>query len=463
MNVFKEGLLYLHGVKFGKKTWRKIWMIILKPQSLEIGRLEVYSLPDDTNVDMLPPEQDKTKRRVVLLSDCLDITLAPEEACPPGCTAFYLDTTLRTYTLASEDCQEWLLALCQLTFQDHGEKISLEENSLLMKDCDLYSGMGDQPEQYNVTVLGTVASERCLLAGEFVFLLDIEAVFLLDKETADIIYRWPYMFLRRFGIVKGGFCIEAGPQCDSGEGMFSFLSPHGHQVCQAIARHCLTEQEAMGSSTQESDYDQVSPPPPSYESDTEPQVSNHPGTACAGAGPGLADHYYAEVHLLPPSVNSHPSPQHPSHLQPGTEEEGESGQGPGPWGGSGGDGYTRGPAAGTRVAIVPEGLESNFVYSLVSCSESESDSSLYEALPFTSSPTPAPPSARAPVSAKPPRRARLFSKGTKKSKTAGGPVDRSPSGPKKGPTRSFQQKLSKLISLDLAKFQSRRRFGKGKS
>ena len=62
--------------------------------------------------------------------------------------------------------------------------------------------MGDQPEQYNVTVLGTVASERCLLAGEFVFLLDIEAVFLLDKETADIIYRWPYMFLRRFGIVK---------------------------------------------------------------------------------------------------------------------------------------------------------------------------------------------------------------------------------------------------------------------
>ena len=24
--------------------------------------------------------------------------------------------------------------------KDHGEKISLEENSLLMKDCDLYSG-----------------------------------------------------------------------------------------------------------------------------------------------------------------------------------------------------------------------------------------------------------------------------------------------------------------------------------
>ena len=58
--------------------------------------------------------------------------------------------------------------------------------------------MGDQPEQYNVTVLGTVASERCLLAGEFVFLLDIEAVFLLDKETADIIYRCLLSILKAF-------------------------------------------------------------------------------------------------------------------------------------------------------------------------------------------------------------------------------------------------------------------------
>ncbi|CAL8263576.1 unnamed protein product [Lota lota] len=387
MDVFKEGLLYLHGVKFGKKTWQKIWMIILKPQTLEIGRLEVYSLPDDIAEDMLPPEQDKTKRRVVLLSDCLGITLAPEEACPPGCTAFYLDTTLRTYTLASEVCQEWLLALCQLTFQDPGEEISVQENSLLMKDCDLYSGLGDQPEQYHVTVVDTVASERCLLAGDFTFLLDIEAAFLLDKDTADIIYRWPYMFLCRFGILKqGGFCIEAGHQCDSGEGMFSFLSPHGRQVCQAIARKCLTEQQAMNSSTQASDF---------Y---SEPRVSNDPDTAGVEVGPGLAGHYYAEVNPFPPS------------------------------------GF----------------------------SETDPAESHYESVPFASSHT-LTPSARAPAPVKPPRRAMLFSKGTKKTKTMGGPVDRSPSGPQKGAPLSFKQKLSKLISLDLAKLQSPRRFGKGKS
>lgn len=63
-------------------------------------------------------------------------------------------------------------------------------------------GFCDQPEQYHVTVLDTEASERCLLAGDFTFLLDREAAFLLDKDTAAIIYRWPYMFLRRFGVLK---------------------------------------------------------------------------------------------------------------------------------------------------------------------------------------------------------------------------------------------------------------------
>ena len=248
--------------------------------------------------------------------------------------------------------------------------------------------------------------------------------------------------------------------------MFSFLSQHGRQVCQAIARHCLTEQEAMASSARESDYDQVSQNcfPPSFKSDSEPQAFNHSDPAGVGEGLGLAGHYYAEVNTSR-SPQATPKKHHPSRLRPGEEEEeGEAGQGRrGPRVGSGDGGYTRGPATGTGGAIAPEGLGPNGVYSLAIISESECDASLYEAVPFMSSHTPAPPSARAAAPAKPPRRARVFSKGTKKSETTGGPGDRSPSGPQKGAPVSFQQKLSKLISLDLAKLQSRRRFGKGKS
>ncbi|KAK0133917.1 Docking protein 3 [Merluccius polli] len=387
MEIFKEGLLYLHGVKFGKKTWQKIWMIILKPQTLEVGRLEVYILPNDITDDMLPPEPDKTGRRVVLLSDCLGITLAPEEACPPGCTAFYLDTTLRTYTLASEACQDWLLALCQLTFQDPGEEAPAQENSLLMKDNDLYSGFGDQPQQYHVTVLDTEASERCLLAGDFTFLLDREATFLLDKDKADIIYRWPYIFLRRFGILMDGFCIEAGHQCDSGEGMFSFLSQQGRQVCQAIARHCLTDQETIDSFTPAPDCKNVL----LNEVQPSPGSGSDPPDSSSGveARLSLASHHYAEV---------------------------------------------------------------NF------------SASHHQSVPSATSHTLSPPSASAPVPVKPPRRTtRLSSKGTRKTKTMGGPVDRSPSGPQKGAPLSFKQKLSKLISIDLAKIHFPRRLAKGKS
>ncbi|KAJ3588051.1 hypothetical protein NHX12_011645 [Muraenolepis orangiensis] len=377
MDILKEGLLYLHGVKFGKKTWRKIWMIILQPQTLEIGRLEVYSLPDDVTDDMLPPLPDKTKRRVVLLSDCLSITLAPEEACPSGCTAFYLDTTLRTYTLASEVCQAWLLALCQLTFQDPGDED--QENGLLMKDNELYSGFGDLPEQYRVTVVDTQASERCLLAGDFTFLLDREAAFLLDQDTADIIYRWPYIFLRRFGILKGGFCIEAGHQCDSGEGMFSFLSRHGHQVCQAIGSQCLTEQEAMGS---------------------------------------LAD-----------------------------------------------EGPDRSPPTETRDQIPPE--SPNIVYSLVGFPETDRSASPHQSVRAVAGAAGADGAAGHSLTPplpppNPQRRDQLSTKG-RKTKTAGGPVERSPSGPQNGPPLSFKQKLSELISIDLAKVQFPRRFRKGKS
>lgn len=56
--------------------------------------------------------------------------------------------------------------------------------------------------QYRVTVQSTEASRRCQLAGEYLVSPEKQAVILLALSTGHIIYRWSYMFIRKFGQVE---------------------------------------------------------------------------------------------------------------------------------------------------------------------------------------------------------------------------------------------------------------------
>lgn len=102
-----------------QRTWRKLWMVLFKPSSTGVGRLEFHTVLDNNAVnDQKKVGRQKTpERKVVRLSDCLSVTPAPKESCPAGCTAFYINTTQCNYTLASLTSQDWLSALCLLAFQ----------------------------------------------------------------------------------------------------------------------------------------------------------------------------------------------------------------------------------------------------------------------------------------------------------------------------------------------------------
>nr|XP_046261753.1 docking protein 3 isoform X2 [Scatophagus argus] len=216
-----------------------------------VGRLELFTVLDNNAVtDQKKVGRQKTpERKVVRLSDCLSIKPAPKEFCPPGCTAFYLNTTQCNYTLASTASQDWLDALCLLAFQkDPGESdkgVFERGNDLTMEDNDLYlswkTDLTLPPNQYQVTVQSTEASRRCQLAGDYLVSPEKHAVILLAINTGHIIYRWPYMLLRKFGQVEGGFSIEAGRRCESGEGLFIFLSRHAPQIFQTIVKQCSVE------------------------------------------------------------------------------------------------------------------------------------------------------------------------------------------------------------------------------
>ncbi|KAM4621878.1 docking protein 1 [Polymixia lowei] len=338
--VFKEGVLYLQGVKFGKKKWRKTWMVLFQPSTSRIGRLELYGISetnDGISNQIAPSKQKKAERRVIRLCDILSITPAPEVSCPSGCKALYLNTTLRTYTLASETCDDWLCALCRSAFQkDPGEsdKRALErENDLSMEDNSLYSSW--KMDRYHVTIQTTEASRRCKLAGEYLLSTDKEAVLLLDIDTGHIIYHWPYTLLRRYGQVKGGVSIEAGHACDSGEGIFTFQSKHGPQIFQAIAKQCLGEQETKGSSVQSpnaykssifdrSPYSSTVQPPAKTNFEPDPSVSK---------SPDISDDTEIEPYSLYATINHSPAFDRRQMLQKhnliyslgadGEEEDGE--------------------------------------------------------------------------------------------------------------------------------------------
>lgn len=96
-----------------------MWAVLFKPSSTGVGRLELCTVLDNNAViDQMKIGWQKTpERKVVRLRDCLSADPAPKESCPPGCTAFYLNTIQCNYTLASTASQDWLKALCVLAFQ----------------------------------------------------------------------------------------------------------------------------------------------------------------------------------------------------------------------------------------------------------------------------------------------------------------------------------------------------------
>lgn len=241
-------------------------MACFKPSSSGVGRLEMYTVVHNSNMgDQKRAERLKAQaRKVVRLSDCLSVTSALKESCPADCEAFYLNTTSATYTLASPTTQEWISVLCLLAFQKDPEDANKESfdrgNCLIMEDNDLYSSWESEaalpPNALQVTVRTTAASQRCNLVGDYLISPECDALLLLDSNTCDIVYHWPYKMLRKYGQVEGGFSIEAGRRCESGAGKFVFLSKQAEHIFQIISQQCSEKTSAAQQPDTQLQFDQ---------------------------------------------------------------------------------------------------------------------------------------------------------------------------------------------------------------
>ncbi|XP_072213231.1 docking protein 2 [Excalfactoria chinensis] len=248
--VVKQGVLHLQLQQtFGKK-WKKYWGVLYRETPCSTARLELFESADK-------PRKGESSRRLVKLSDCVHVAEAGGEAgCPRATAPFLLETTEKRYLLAAEggEAEGWVRRLCQLAFPRSQEEQAVGKDRQLSSDGEfsmaensLYSSRGKGVEQdFEVTLRPTESSERCRLRGRFVLRAGEEALELRGVQSRDVLYSWPYRFLRRFGRDKVTFSFEAGRRCASGEGNFEFETRQGNEIFQVIESAIAVQRERGG-------------------------------------------------------------------------------------------------------------------------------------------------------------------------------------------------------------------------
>ncbi|NWI91858.1 DOK2 protein, partial [Pitta sordida] len=243
--VVKQGGIFLQLQQtFGKK-WKKFWGVLYRESSCSTSRLELLEGSGPAE----KPRRAEGSKRLIRLSDCVHVAEAGGDAtCPKDTVPFLLETTDRRFLLAADSTEvaDWIQRLCELAFPRSreeqaagrdGPQSSLGTDGMFsMEENSLYSSRGKAglEKTFEVTVRATQSSQRCRLRGRCVLRAGEEALELRHPQSSEVLYSWPYRFLRRFGRDKVTFSFEAGRRCASGEGNFEFDTRQGNEIFQAI-------------------------------------------------------------------------------------------------------------------------------------------------------------------------------------------------------------------------------------
>ncbi|XP_043836236.1 docking protein 3 [Dromiciops gliroides] len=246
----KDGLLYQQHVKFGKKSWRKVWAFLYADGPSGVARLESWDVRDGG----AGPAGDKPtgRRGVIRLADCVSVLPADGESCPRDTTAFLLTTTERSHMLAAQHRHTWMAHICHLAFPSvngstsgPGEFGPATPGLVPMEENSIYSSWQEMGE-FSVVVQKTEAATRCQLKGPYLLVTGQDAIYLSEPTAPKPLYVWPYHFLRKFGHDKGVFSFEAGRRCDSGEGLFAFSCSRASELCGAVGAAIARQRELPG-------------------------------------------------------------------------------------------------------------------------------------------------------------------------------------------------------------------------
>ncbi|XP_028853038.1 docking protein 2 isoform X2 [Denticeps clupeoides] len=258
-DIGKRGLLYLQQQRFGKK-WRKVWSVLYRESACSISRLEFFECKDGTSTLEKPPRKQDNKK-VIKLSDCIRVSEVVIEGCPRDCGPFLVETTEKMFIFAAENAEveDWTQKLCEIAFpMSWGERAvdprrssppgaQREAEGVSMENNCLYAGRQSVAKDYKVMVRHSEVADKCGLKGAYLIRTDFESIVLREPRTGEVLYTWPYRYLRRFGRDKTTFSFEAGRRCESGEGNLEFETKHGNAIFKAVEAAINVQRSTMTS------------------------------------------------------------------------------------------------------------------------------------------------------------------------------------------------------------------------
>lgn len=152
--------------------------------------------------------KQQENKKVIRMADCIRVSEV-EIDCPRDTGPFLIETTEKIYVFAADrqHLDDWVHKLCEIAFPMSWAEHSVRKGSLQrgnrvdedegMEDNSLYGGR-ETVRDFRVCVRRTEASDRCRLKGDGVLRAGSDALQLIDK-AGDVLYTWPYRYLRRFG------------------------------------------------------------------------------------------------------------------------------------------------------------------------------------------------------------------------------------------------------------------------
>ncbi|XP_067936539.1 docking protein 1-like [Watersipora subatra] len=124
---------------------------------------------------------------------------------------------------------------------------------------DVYS-QTKRAHVFPIVVVENEQARRCELAGLYELSVNSCDISIQNIEKKQVLYSWPYQYIRRYGRTSKNFQFEAGRKCASGAGLFSLITDDGvgEQIFTQVRKRFDIIREKLANHTAGSSFDEGS-------------------------------------------------------------------------------------------------------------------------------------------------------------------------------------------------------------
>lgn len=98
-----------------------------------------------------------------------------------------------------------------------------------------------------VKLVRSEVSTRCGLdPGPYTLLLTSSAIQLRDSKEQQLLFTWPYLYIRKYGYRDGKFTFEAGRKCETGEGEFQLKCSNQQEIYRCLSLKMKSMRKLLG-------------------------------------------------------------------------------------------------------------------------------------------------------------------------------------------------------------------------